>query len=60
MANGSWLKAQDSWLMPQGSWLKANGSWPRKIWRGVTQAPGPRAKLFLAMSLEPRALSNEP
>ena len=49
-----------SWLMAQGSWFKARGSWPREIWREVPQALGPRAKLFLAMSLETRALRHEP
>ena len=48
MVSGSWLMAQGSWLMPQGSRLMA-----KKMWRGVPQAPGPRAKFLLAMSHEP-------
>ena len=51
--------AQSSWLMLQGSWLKARGSWPGQIWRWVTQAPGPSAKVVLDMSHEPWATSLE-
>ena len=51
-ALGLWLMAQGSWLMTHGSWLMTHGLWlmahvQSKIWRGVPQAPGPRAKFFI-------------
>ena len=51
MVNGSWLMAQSSWLRPQGVWLIA-----KKNLALGPPGPGPSAKFFLAMSLEPRAL----
>ena len=43
--------------MARGSRLVALGSWimAKENWRWVPQAPGPGAKLFLAMSHEPEA-----
>ena len=45
MAQGSWLMTHGSWLMTHGLWLMAHGQY--KIWRGVPQASGPRAKFFI-------------
>ena len=60
MDHGSWLEAHGSCLEARGSRLMAPGSWARQNWCVGLWPGGPGAKLFLAMSLEPRAWRHEP